>query len=107
MSYEVNLQVSRIQTQDKKSIAFQAEKEDSYSEDDMAFIAKNFKKFLKFKKSNKFGNNKNSSKPSSSVLKCYECHKKGHMKKDCPDRKKDKFSFKKDIFKKKQAFSVT
>ena len=70
----------------------------------MAFIAKNFKKFLKFKKSNKFGN-KSSNKPSNSALECYECHKKGHMKKDCPDRKKN--NFKKDRFKKKQAFSVT
>ena len=72
----------------------------------MAFIAKNFKKFLKFKKSNKFGN-KRSNKPSTSVLECYECHKKGHMKKDCPDRKKNKYNFKKDGFKKKQALSVT
>ena len=50
MSYEVNLQARRIQTQDKKSIAFQAEKEDSDSEDDMAFIAKNFKIFRNLKR---------------------------------------------------------
>ena len=70
MSYEVNLQARKVQAQDKKMIAFQAEKEESESEDDLAFIAKNFKKFLKFKRSNKFGN-KISNKPSNSALECY------------------------------------
>jgi len=87
MSYKVNLQARKVQAQEKKTISFQEEQEDSEFEDDMAFIAKNFKKFLKFKRSNKFGN-KSSNKPSTSILECYECHKKGHMKKDCLDVKK-------------------
>ena len=111
MSYEVNLQAKRNGTQEKKNVAFQAEKDDSNSDnEDMAMIAKNFKKFLKFNRNkfkgnkNNFNNNSNSSKPSSSAMECYECHKKGHMQKDCPERKKN--NFKKDKTKRK-AFSVT
>ena len=111
MSYEVNLQAKKVQAQDKQNLAFQAEQDDSDSdEEDMAFIAKNFKKFLKFKKNNKGksyknnSSNNNNNKPSSSVMECYECHKKGHIKKDCPEKQKNKF--KKNKFKKK-AFSVT
>ena len=47
MSYEVNLQARKVQAQDRKTIAFQVEKEDSDNEDDddMAFLAKNFRNF--------------------------------------------------------------
>ena len=46
MSYEVNLQAKKVQAHDKKNLAFQAEKDDSDSdEEDMALTAKNFKKF--------------------------------------------------------------
>ena len=56
MSYEVNLQAKRVQTQDKKNIAFHAESEESdFAKDDLAFIAKKFKKFLKYRKRNKNG----------------------------------------------------
>ena len=78
MSYEVNLQAKKVQAQDKKNLAFQAEQDESGSdEEDMAFIAKNFKKFLKFKKNNKSksyknnSSNNNSNKPSSSIMECF------------------------------------
>ena len=52
MSCEVNLQAKRVQAQDKKNIAFHAEeeKDEDSDEEDLAFIAKNYKKFLKFQK---------------------------------------------------------
>ena len=84
MSHEVNLQAKRVQVQDKKNIAFHAEeeKDEDLDEEDLAFIAKNFKKFLKFRKNNKNNGERNfPKKPSSSVLECFNCHKKGHIQK--------------------------
>ena len=49
MSYEVNLQAKKVQAQDKKNLASQAEKDDS-DEEDTTLNAKNFKIFLKLKK---------------------------------------------------------
>lgn len=113
MSYEVNMQAKKDQAQERKNVAFHAEKEESESEDeDLAFIAKNFKKFLRYRKGNKNGFKKNFlNKPSSSNIECFNCHKKGHMQKDCQEQmKENQKSFnnknKKDKFKKK-AFSVT
>ena len=86
MSYEVNMQAKKDQAQERTNVAFHAEKEESESEDeDLAFIAKNFKKFLKYRKGNKNGFKKNVlNKPSSSNIECFNCHKKGNMHKDCP-----------------------
>ena len=39
-------------------------------------------------------------------MECFNCHKKGHVQKDCPDKKKNSEKFKKDKSK-KRAFSVT
>ena len=91
MSYEVNMQVKKDQSQERKNVAFHAEKEESESEDkDLAFIAKNFKKFLKYRKGNKNGFKKNFlTKPSSSNIECFNCHKKGHMQKDCQEQMKE------------------
>ena len=90
MSYEVNLQEKRVQAQDKKNMAFHAQKEESDSkEEDLAFIAKNFKKFLKYKKGNRnFKKNFNSNKPPSSAPECFNCHKKGIFKKTVQNRRK-------------------
>jgi len=51
-------------------------REESESEDeDLPFIAKNFKKFLKYRKGNKNGFKKNFlNKPSSSNIECFNCH---------------------------------
>ena len=66
----------------------------------MAFLAKNFHKFLKFKKDGKsfekgkFSNfkkdkkdfkmkNSKDSSPSQGIT-CYECNGHGHLKKECP-----------------------
>ncbi|WP_411028272.1 hypothetical protein, partial [Salmonella sp. s60131] len=67
MSYEVNLQAKKDLAQEKKIVAFHVDKEESESEDeDLAFIAKKFKKFLKYRKGNFKKNISN--KPSSSKL---------------------------------------
>ena len=91
MSYEVNMQAKKDQAQERKNVAFHAEKEESESEDeDLTFIAKNFKKFLRYRKGNKNGFNKNFlNKPTSLNIEYFNCHKKGHMHKDFPEQKKE------------------
>ena len=72
----------------------------------MAFLAKNFHKFLKFKKDGKsfekgkFSNSKKDKKDfkrkdskdssPSQVVTCYECNGHGHVKKECPTYLKGK-----------------
>ena len=70
----------------------------------MAYLVKNFHKFLKFRKDGKsFEKGKSStfkkdkrdlkdSKDSSSfqVMTCYECNGHGHLKKECPTYLKSK-----------------
>ena len=114
MSYEANLQTRKEQKEEKKNVAFHAEKDENESEsedEDLAFIAKGFKKFLKQRKASRYNRKKSgSNKPTSSAIECFNCHKKGHMHKDCPEQKKksenDKLRYKKDKSK-KRAFSVT
>ena len=114
MSYEANLQARKEQKEEKKNVAFHVEKDENESDsedEDLAFIAKGFKKFLKYRKASRYNKRKpGSNKPSSSAIECFNCHKKGHMQKDCPEQKKksenDKFKYKKDKSK-KRAFSVT
>ena len=85
------------------------EAQDSSEEDDVekevAFLAKNFRKFMKFKKDGKFFkkgkfsnfmkdkdfNRKDSkdSSPSQGIT-CYECNENGHLKKECPSYLKGK-----------------
>ena len=72
---------------------------DNEVEQEVAYLAKNFRKFLKFKKDGnnfkrgKFSNfkrdkdfKKKDSKESSSsqAVTCYECKGHGHVKKECP-----------------------
>ena len=79
--------------------------DDSSKEDDLekeiAFLAKNFRKFLKMKNSEmsfgkwKFSSSKNDKKgfkkkdgkdsPSTLGIVCYECNGHGHLKKECPN----------------------
>ena len=77
-------------------------------ENDVAYLAKNFRKFLKFKNSEKFGDKgkfmssrkeKNDFKrregkesQSTQGVTCFECNGHGHFKKECPNylRSKDK-----------------
>ena len=86
------------------------EAQDSSDEDevekDVAYLVKNFRKFLKFKKNGKFvekGKFPNSWKEkkdfkkkdgkdsqSSQGIMCYECNGHGHLKKECPNYLKGK-----------------
>ena len=81
------------------------EAQDSSDEDevkkDVAYLVKNFRKFLMFKKNGKFvkkGKFPNSWKEkkefkkkyrndsqSSQAITCYECNDHGHLKKECPN----------------------
>ena len=88
-----------------KTINERMEAQDSSDEDevekDVAYLVKNFRKFLKFKKNGKFvekGKFPNSWKEkmdfkkkdgkdsqSSQGITCYECNGHGHLKKKCPN----------------------
>ena len=93
-----------------KMINERIEAQYSLEEDDVekevAFLAKNFRKFLKFKKDGKsfekgkFSNFKKDKKdfkrkdskdssPSQGIT-CYECNENGHLKKECPSYLKGK-----------------
>ena len=81
------------------------EAQDSSNEDevekDVAYLVKNFRKFLKFKKNGKFAEKgkfpsswkekkdfkKKDGKDSQSsqAITCYECNGHGHLKKECPN----------------------
>ena len=103
-TYELGLASHKL----SKSLAFKTITErmnDSFEEDgvekDVAFLAKNFRKFLKMKNSGKpFNRGKfSSSKGDRKELKkkvgndslspqgivCYECNGHGHLKKECPN----------------------
>ena len=88
-----------------KTINERVEAHDSLDEDvvekDVAYLAKNFRKFLKFKNSGKFGDKgkfTSSGKEKKDLKKregkefqstqgvtCFECNGHGHFKKECPN----------------------
>ena len=103
-TYELSLPSQRM----SKSLALKTineimETQDSSDEDevekDVAYLVKNYRKFLKFKKNGKFvekGKFPNSWKEkkdfkkkdgndsqSSQAITCYECNGHGHLKKEC------------------------
>ena len=79
---------------------------DDAVEKDAAYLAKHFRKFLKFKNSGKFGDKgkfqssgrekrefkKKDGKESQSTqyVTCFECNGHGHFKKECPNYLKSK-----------------
>lgn len=89
----------------KKTIAFKSSSSHAISEEDeeslcsdmedLALFSKKYKKFMKFKKN--FGkkpqrgsySKERKSKDDPPI--CFECKKPGHMKMDCPMRKKNKY----------------
>ena len=86
---------------EEKSIAFKSSKsgrqmkitidsEDS-SEEDIALLANNFKKFLKYNKrttGSPWGNKK--MKDGEEIVRCFHCDEKGHYKANCPHLKNEK-----------------
>ena len=76
MSYEANLQARKEQKEEKKNVAFHADEDISdYEDEDLAFIAKGFKKFLKQRKASRYNRKKfGSNRPSSSNVECFNCH---------------------------------
>ena len=80
--------------------------DDDSVEKDVAYLAKNFRKFFKFKKSGKFGDKgkfqtsrrekrefkRKDGKESQSTqdVTCFECNGYGHFKKECPNYLKSK-----------------
>ena len=93
-----------------KTINERVEAHDSSNEDvvdkDMAYLVKNFRKFLKFKKNGKFAEKgkfpnfrkekkdfkRKDGKDSqfSQGITCFGCNKHGHFKKECPNYLKAK-----------------
>ncbi|KAM6568740.1 hypothetical protein CsatB_016725 [Cannabis sativa] len=101
MNHEIFMNAQEEEEVDKKkknTIAFKSTSHDDSeaSEDvdsdmeDITLLTKNFKKFLKFKKNaNRFYNSRESSRKDDQII-CYECKKPGHMKMDCPLRKRSR-----------------
>lgn len=78
MSYEVNFNVKMQYENEKISITCQVEDDSDTDNNDMANLAKGFKKYLKSKMtSNNFNGN-------SSAMKCFEYEKMGHIKRYRP-----------------------
>ena len=86
---------------EEKSIAFKSSKSgrhmkitidsDDSSEEDMAMLASNFKRFLKFNKKttgSPWGNRK--MKDDEEFVRCFHCDEKGHYKANCPHLKNEK-----------------
>ena len=88
-----------------KTVNERVEVQDSLDEDevekDVAYLAKNFRKFLKFKKNGKFAEKRKfpsfrkekkefkrkdeNESQSSQGITCLECNRYGHLKKECPN----------------------
>ena len=96
MSYEVKLQIRKEnQANEKKSLALNAmidkdEPDDDAIDDDIEFMTKKFKKFLKYWITNKLRKTNNNNSRNRNVVKCFECDKPGHLKRDCPKLMKSK-----------------
>ncbi|XP_060969534.1 uncharacterized protein LOC133036805 [Cannabis sativa] len=101
MNHEIFMNAQEEEEVDKKkknTIAFKSTShydseasEDGDSDmEDITLLTKNFNKFLKFKKNaNRFYNSRESSRKDDQII-CYECKKPGHMKTDCPLRKRSR-----------------
>ncbi|MFV0960729.1 hypothetical protein QML37_30615, partial [Klebsiella pneumoniae] len=103
MAYEVQLHDRLEEETKKKTLAFKAisdsENSDEEEDEEIHFITHQFRKFMK----NRFQQKMKKVNPSySSEVKCFNCKKAGHIKKDCPFLKTKP----KEHFKKKKAFQA-
>lgn len=117
-TFELNHLSKKPTLKPNKSIAFKSSKEESYvtqesdddiDEEELAFFAKKFNKFVKFRKNNesgnfssltsggknfKFGNNEKKSSidksKKSQSIQCHECHGFGHVQAECANTLKKK-----------------
>ena len=113
MSYEVQIQGRREnKSSEKKSIAFNAltgESDSSDDDEEIAFMTRNFRKFLKYRKMNNhkrksFGNNSE----ALNNIKCFKCNEFGHYQRDCPHQEKHTPQSNKEYSnKRKRAFAAT
>ena len=107
MAYEVQLENMKIEEKSiskKKELAFKAIKEESDlddsnsdEEEELALLTRRFRRFIQKqgKKVNKFSND----------IICFECKKKGHIRKDCPMIKKKKEEKDRELDRKKKKTS--
>ena len=117
MSFEVQM-IGRRESKapEKKSMAFNAltDGSDSNSDNDeeIAFMTRNFRKFLKYRKMNnlKRNNYKNFGNQNAvpNNVKCFNCDEPGHIKRDCPYPERQNPPIDNESVKKrKRAFTAT
>ncbi|MFV0960615.1 hypothetical protein QML37_29340 [Klebsiella pneumoniae] len=104
MAYEVQLRDRLEEEPKKKALAFRvlsdSKNSDEENEEDIALMTRQFRNFLKRKRLQR--RTKNGEIPTSNEVRCYNCKKLGHIKKDCPLLKIKP----KEHFKKKKAFQA-
>ena len=103
MTYEVQLRDRQEKEPKKKFLAFKATSDSEYLEEDedIAFITRQFKRFIKKVRFQRKVKKTDSS--NANEVKCFNCKKAGHIKKDCHLLKIKT----KDQFKKKKAFQAS
>jgi len=116
MSYEVQVQGRKdSKSAEKKSIAFNAlmdESDSSDGDEEIAFMTRNFRRFLKYRKTNNFkrNNQRNPGNHSEGLnnVRCYNCDEYGHYKRECPHPEKQNHpSSNENSKKRKKAYAAT
>lgn len=97
MTYEMELKRDDDEEKEKKNLALKSVRDNESQEsddDEYVLLAKKMKQFLKYN-----GRKGKREEPSQKEIICYKCKKPGHVRSDCPMRKKNSKKYKKKAMK--------